>query len=1605
MKRIVFLYSLLAILGVAPLHAGTTKPYQSKVIESSDRYLVVDVQFDSVGTIQRKSTAGWVTEFSLPGSGYSDEENRPKLPVSSLLLGIPAQGTPRLTIQSEETIQKNVGLVATVEWPEWDARRGDGVSLPALPAMYPLAAAQLGTDGFLRDQRVLQIDLFPVRYLSAQQTAQITRQMRLRIDFTPASSISAAISQSANLSTDQGFEPVLAASLDNYEGSSRWRVMPARSTTLQKTVSTTVERYRLTVEHDGLYMITGADLKSAGADLGAIQVATLNISHRGQEIPILVEGTADGRLDEQDRIIFIGRHAEGDVSYFSIYTDYNVYWLSWGETAGVRFVPVNGALGGSLPDTVRSAAMQLHLEKESSEYERFMSITDDEVDPWYWRDLRDRDSFQLALPIDNARSDQPLAIRVGMRGSTWPPQSPDHHVNFFLNDEAIGSQLWDGQTQTVFDTRSRLFNLRSENNQLRMETPLDLPDVTVERVLLDWIEVDFTGWLKAQNDSLRFSLTAPERVIVRADGFASGKIYILTEEGLVVTQPTLMAGKGGTSCLFGFQSSANSQFYLVGERNLGRVKSLEKDIPSNLKDPGNAADYIIITHRLFWDQAQQLASRRSHEGYRTAVVDIQDVYDEFNGGIFDPRAIRDFLKYAYHNWTKPSPLYVLLFGDTTHHMDKRYAHEIGQLSYVPAIMVYTSGWAVTSSDNAAVCVNGDDTLPDMYVGRFPVGSVEEAKNLVQKTLDYELKPVVGDWRRNLALVTDASEPERQAQDLYDNYTPERYVTNRLTTIETSPHFGSTEDLANLINRGQTLLNFIGHGGGGVYFYNELFLPDDIVRLNNKDRYAVIFSMTCHVGHFDDDENSSLSEDLLRAQDKGIVAHFGSAGRATLLGDYYLDRSLFQVIFGSGSRRMGEIITLGKILLISTTSGNWDAVKSFVLLGDPALNFYIAPPTVQLQVPKTDFATGDTVRVTGQCGTVKSGTVLVSLYNASDSLIVQKEAPLVNGQFATDLFALTTENVVAWPEGEGKAIIRAYANNGSVDGCSSQAITINNHGSARLYLDPAAPRHLQNVNFICQFNESQFTDRGGVQAVYLQWSLNRNSWTRIYFSRQSDGVWHSNTSLCNSEGTRIYYQLFILGNDGREYADTVQYYTVGYRADLLIKPTTVHIQGTPGAQIVFTVSNIGETPSGRFNIQIAEGLSATTYKPVATEIWVENLPAKKDTTLVADWNGTAGGDRKLWFNIDVGNQVEESNEGNNTTLYQAKIVTPADGTNGPLYATEGNYYIDVPVGAVSQSTTFSLISEWQDTQNQAAQYSGLTPLSLRYALKPFAYRVDYTDSAASMKKNISVAALYEKSDSQILEYVDRQSLRLYGWNETSHTWKALPCTVDKIQGIISAAMPPDCRTFALMACEDQQPPEIRFSVAGQNFAEGDMVPAKPVFSALMTDGSGFDVAGGDLTLYLDQQKVEAGQYQLFQSADSRRTLTLTFTPTLTAGSHRLEVQVKDINGNLGSAAITFQVSGVLGILSLANHPNPFVSVTTIAFTLTEMASRVDLNIYTVSGRLVRTFTLYDVAGYQEVDWDGTDQDGMDLANGVYYLRFTARNGEKKIERIEKMARLQ
>ncbi len=122
-----------------------------------------------------------------------------------------------------------------------------------------------------------------------------------------------------------------------------------------------------------------------------------------------------------------------------------------------------------------------------------------------------------------------------------------------------------------------------------------------------------------------------------------------------------------------------------------------------------------------------------------------------------------------------------------------------------------------------------------------------------------------------------------------------------------------------------------------------------------------------------------------------------------------------------------------------------------------------------------------------------------------------------------------------------------------------------------------------------------------------------------------------------------------------------------------------------------------------------------------------------------------------------------------------------------------------------------------------------------------------------------------------------------------------------------------------------------------------------------------------------------------------------------GTYKLMIQAQDVSGNVSGLIdynISFEVISKAMISNVLNYPNPFTTSTQFVYTLTgiETPAYYKIQIMTVSGRIVREITQDELGelriGTHRTDyaWDGTDQFGDRLANGVYLYRFVAKNAD-------------
>jgi hypothetical protein len=149
----------------------------------------------------------------------------------------------------------------------------------------------------------------------------------------------------------------------------------------------------------------------------------------------------------------------------------------------------------------------------------------------------------------------------------------------------------------------------------------------------------------------------------------------------------------------------------------------------------------------------------------------------------------------------------------------------------------------------------------------------------------------------------------------------------------------------------------------------------------------------------------------------------------------------------------------------------------------------------------------------------------------------------------------------------------------------------------------------------------------------------------------------------------------------------------------------------------------------------------------------------------------------------------------------------------------------------------------------------------------------------------------------------------------------------------------------------------------------------------------------------------------QAPNPDNTATINFNPYFLAdGEYEMIVTGKDKSNNSAGSIeyrVIFEVINKPMISNMLNYPNPFTSSTAFVFTITgsEVPQNIKIEIMTITGRIVREITkdelgpLHIGRNITEFKWDGTDQYGEKLANGVYLYRVITNLNGKSLDKYK------
>ena len=813
--------------------------------------------------------------------------------------------------------------------------------------------------------------------------------------------------------------------------------------------------FQIAVQESGVYRLSYEMLAKAGlADLSAqpLESAAVNLSNRGTGVPIWLVDGGDGYFGPGDWFEFVGEQLTGEGQYFHPYAQHNIYWLSWNSQAAVRMTQPSSL---SLPLTDEPASLPQLYRTQHIEHDQLLirlagyEVQDTpEPELWFWAklthidprpfsvvlDLSDLD-FHAPEPVELLLHFRALSHRPGRRSVKSSSALPDHRVEVALNGIPIGVAEWNGRTTyrlaipslavDTFQTGPNTLSLHVPSR-----TPPDQANPIVDVVMLDWLEIRYPhrGIVANRQTALQLAAASPASPAnwVRLSAPTTSQVVAYGPQGgRLETQAA-----SRSSHRFFPAVDGPGVYYLVADQQLKKPAWISRDQPSSLLATAQQADYLIITHPHLRQAIAPLAAFHQSRGLRVAVIEVQDIYDEFNHGIVHPRAIRNAIAHAYHRWLKPAPRFVLFVGDASWDTknvtvnDANYAnwtdHQLlnGPLFAVKQGTVYQQtpdrNWrnliptwnyhsphGHSASDNWFVAVDGDDALPDLAIGRLPVTEPAEVQAIVEKTIRYVQHTEIGPWRRNTVWITSE-------QQVFQNR------TDRLTELPAMHGFrplkvypqlhdadnaGRRAHLRQVFNEGQLLVHFLGHGGRYIWRtgprdsdnnHEDLFTLDDLDQLAPHNRLPIILSMTCFSAPFDHPNTDSIGEKFLRLPNRGALAVLAASWR--LNPSTAFSQALLNALLQPGT--IGEAIVRAK----REIPNHRTEIELFNLLGDPAAPIAVPQHNVQLAATLHD---NPGLQVTADIQAAAfEGQAIIDWLDAAGTVVASQQQPVSGPRFTT-----------------------------------------------------------------------------------------------------------------------------------------------------------------------------------------------------------------------------------------------------------------------------------------------------------------------------------------------------------------------------------------------------------------------------------------------------------------------------------------------------------------------------------------------------------------------------------------------------------------------------
>ncbi len=944
---------------------------------------------------------------------------------------------------------------------------------------YPAKLAALDGQEIVRGYRLLSVAIYPYQYQPTKETLKVVQSIVVRVSF--AGGVRGVRAGYPSRPAEEGiFSRVIPAVVLNWETAASWPfaggLMPSSDGGVWPTDFAGKAAAKVVVEETGLYRVGYEELRAAGFPVDSVSPDNLRLfvgpakrlpsdfyyEPEGlTELGCYVAGADDNSFDAGDYVAFYGHGCDffeptapgnGGSQEFSkdMFTRYNVYWLVADDVAGKRMAPADVTPAGGTRPTYFWDRMRAEVDKiDKAESQPALG---NEEEWWYWRDYYGPmpSAVMLTPPFvlqDPVASGDDSYFEVMVRRMPGYSRNGPHHTEIYLNytddEHKILDEIYNTDQELTLQERVPAALLSDGTNRLYVREVGDQSG-TYDYVMLDRFEFEYPRRLRAYGDYLSF--TNPPgvtgKVLFEVEGFSTDDLVLYdVTRGRRLSGFEVAAAGGEYTLRFTDDIPTGQCRYVAASAAAAAKEPMDVylDAASTLRDIDEDVDLIVVAYDAYYDNVLPLVNFRRAQGLSVAFARMSDVFDEYSWGLFDPGAIRLFVKDLYRKALyRPGgrlPDNLLLVGDAltdyrdnnNKYPDRKLWRDFG-LNQVPTYYIHDTTSGRSASDNYFVAM--DNTLaPDLGVGRLAAPFDENIDAIVDKLLAYEREPPNGPWNTRVMLAADNNDKSpsgggigaftRDNEDLETSFSPvgferrkeyiewlnrryppagggdygfdgfSRSKRKRLVAEYMKPNFLKSFDAL--------VFSYSGHGGPQIWSHEDLFghhahapVVDDVYELENGPRFPIIIQCSCSTAYFDmklapgagdpADYGQSISEYTLQEPRHGAVAMLGSTRLGTESTQNQFLQEFYKYLFPNRKVRDAGV-TVGEVHLAAKINTGAAIIRDlFTLIGDPATTVAAPRPGITLTPDKGTVKLGETLTVTGTVPGNFSGEATVQLFD-------------------------------------------------------------------------------------------------------------------------------------------------------------------------------------------------------------------------------------------------------------------------------------------------------------------------------------------------------------------------------------------------------------------------------------------------------------------------------------------------------------------------------------------------------------------------------------------------------------------------------------------------